>query len=108
MTKTAYFEMCEALGSEPTDEEIPVEYEDLYLDVQQVLGIYSKLRDEWDTMNGIYLGKSYAGISDIFDILEVPKEDRRTVFDLIESIDRIRSKIIEAKRPKQTNKPSAQ
>jgi hypothetical protein len=107
MTKAVYFEMCEALGNQPKDDEIPVEYEDLYLDVQQVLGIYSKLKDEWDSMNGVYLGKSYAGISDIFDILEVPKEDRRMVFDLIESIDRIRSKIIEAKRPKQTNKPSA-
>jgi hypothetical protein len=106
MTKDTYFEMCETLGNTPKEEEIPVEYDDLSIDVQEALGIYSKLKDEWDMMNGVYLGKSYAGILDIFEILEVPKEDRRTVFDLISSIDKIRSKIIEAKRPKRSNKPS--
>lgn len=100
MTKDAYFEMCAALNSEPIESEIPVEYDDLSIDVQEALSIYSKLKDEWDTMNGVYLGKSYNGILDIFDILEVPKEDRKTMFELIGSIDNIRSKAIEAKRPK--------
>jgi hypothetical protein len=99
MTKDAYFEMCEALGTEPLESEIPIEYSDLLLDVQEALGIYSKLKDEWDTMNGHYLGKSYAGISDIFDILEVAKEDRRTMFDLIGTIDIYRSKSIKAQQP---------
>lgn len=92
MTKEAYFEMCEALNSEPVDSEIPVDYEDLFVDIQEALGIYSKLRDEWDTMNGNYLGKSYAGILDIFVVLEVPEEDRKTIFDLIGIIDTHRSK----------------
>ena len=100
MTKAAYFEMCEALGSEPIEEEIPVEYEDLFVDVQQALGIYHKLRDEWDTMNGNYLGKSYAGILDIFSILDVPVEDHKTMFDLIGIIDAHRSKAIADKKPK--------
>lgn len=94
MTKEAYFEMCEALGSEPLESEIPVEYEDLFVDVQEALGIYYKLKDEWDTMNGNYLGKSYAGILDIFTILGVSEEDRKTVFDLIGIIDTHRSKAI--------------
>jgi hypothetical protein len=100
MTKAVYFEMCETLGNKPIESEIPVEYEDLSMDVQEALNIYSKLKDEWDTMNGVYLGKSYNGILDIFEILEVCKEDRRTMFDLIASIDKVRSKAIEAKRPK--------
>ncbi len=94
MTKDTYFEMCEALGSEPLDEEIPVEYEDFYMDVQEALGIYSKLRDEWDGMSGTYLGKSYSGILDIFTILEVPEEDRKTMFSLIGIIDTHRSKAL--------------
>lgn len=94
MTKDAYFEMCEALGSEPIDSEIPVDYEDLYVDVQEALGIYYKLRDEWDTMNGNYMGKNYAGILDIFTILEVPEEDRKTMFELIGIIDMHRSKAL--------------
>lgn len=100
MTKEAYFEMCEALGTEPIDEEIPVDYEDFCLDVQEALGIYQKLRDEWDTMNGVYLGKNYVGLVDILELLEVPVEDRRTQFELIGIIDRHRSKAIADAKPK--------
>lgn len=100
MTKEAYFEMCEALGSEPLEEEIPVDYEDFCLDVQEALGIYQKLRDEWDTMNGVYLGKNYVGLVDILALLDVPVEDRRTQFELIGIIDRHRSKAIADAKPK--------
>lgn len=104
MTKETYFEMCEMLGSEPIKEEIPVEYEDLLMDVQEAMGIYSKLRDEWDTMNGVYLGKSYSGILDIFEILEVLPEDRKTVFNLIGMIDSIRSAVLAENKPKTSSK----
>lgn len=104
MTKTAYFEMCEMLGAEPIESEIPTEYDDLLIDVQAALDIYHKLKDEWDVMNGNYLGKSYAGISDIFDILEVPKEDRKTLFNLIGLIDKHRSEAIAANKPAKTAK----
>lgn len=104
MTKEAYLEMCEMMGSEPVEEEIPVEYEDLFTDVQQALLIYSKLRDEWDTMNGNYMGKSYAGLLDIFTILEVPVEDHKTFFDLISMIDRHRSEAIATSKPKTPSK----
>lgn len=100
MTKDAYFEMCDTLGSEPLDSEIPVEYADLYIDVQEVMGIYSKLKDEWDSMGGNYLGKSYAGISDILGLLNVPEEDKKTVFELIGIIDTHRSKAIADAKPK--------
>lgn len=98
--------MCELLGSTPIESEIPVEYGDLSLDVQAALSIYSKLRDEWDTVNGTYLGKSYAGIVDIFDILDVPTEDRRSTFELIEMIDTQRAKVMKANAPKPNKKPS--
>jgi len=100
MTKDSYFEMCETLGSEPIESEIPVEYEDLLTDVQEALNIYYKLRDEWDTMNGNYMGKNYSGILDIFTILQVPVQDHRTMFDLIGLIDRHRSKMIADNKPK--------
>ena len=100
MTKETYFEMCEALGSEPIDSEVPVTYDDLLLDVQEALDIYSKLKDEWDTMNGNYMGKSYAGLKDIFDILDVPTEDRKTMFTLIGMIDKHRAASISEAKPK--------
>lgn len=100
MTKDAYFEMCEALGSEPVESEIPIEYDDFQYDVQEALGIYHKLRDEWDTLNGNYMGKSYAGIIDIFTILEVPVEDHKTMYNLIGIIDTHRSKAVADAKPK--------
>lgn len=100
MTKEAYFEMCEALGSEPIEDEIPVEFSDLFIDVQEAINIYGKLRDEWDTVNGNYLGKSYSGIIDIFTILEVPVEDHKTMYNLISIIDTHRSKSIADNKPK--------
>lgn len=104
MTKDAYLDMCEALGSEPLDSEIPVEFEDLAPEVQNVLGIYFKLKDEWDTMNGYYMGKNYSGIADIFTILEVPKEDWKITFELIGIIDKHRSNSIRKEKDKVLDK----
>ena len=92
MSKEAYFEMCEALGNEPLEEEIPVEMDDFPPEVQEAIGVYYKLRDEWDTMNGVYLGKSFAGFADILDILEVPIEDRKYLLEWIAIMDAARSK----------------
>jgi len=104
MTKEAYFEMCEALGSEPVDEEIPVELDDFPEEVQEAIMIYYRLRDEWDTMNGVYMGKSYVGLADILDIMEVEKSDRRYVLDWIGIMDSVRSKSLKASRPKSDSK----
>ena len=100
MTKEAYYEMCEMLGTEPNAEEIPVEFSDLPLEVQATLNIYSKLKDEWDTFNGNYMGKSYNGILDIFEILEIDPKDRRYTFEIIGYIDQHRSKAIKDSKPK--------
>lgn len=103
MSKEAYFEMCEALGSEPLEDEIPVEMDDFPDEVQEAISIYYKLRDEWDTMNGIYLGKSFAGFGDILDILEVPIEDRKYLLEWIAIMDAARSKAYsEMKAAKET------
>jgi hypothetical protein len=87
------------MGNEPVESEIPVEYDDLSLDVQSALGIYGKLRDEWDYMNGTYLGKNYVGFLDILELLDVPKEYRRSMFDLVGTIDDHRIKAKKAKTP---------
>ncbi len=106
MTKEAYFEMCEALGSEPVEEEIPVEMDDFPVEVQEAISVYYKLKDEWDTMNGVYMGKSYAGFTDILDILEVPFSDRKYLLEWITVMDAARSKAYkDTKQVKQTKPP---
>jgi len=97
MTKDTYFEMCEMLGTEPNEDEIPIEFDDFPTEIQETMGIYYRLRDEWDTMNGIYTGKSFVGLSDILDILEVEHKDRKYVLEWISTIDSIRSKILNKK-----------
>ena len=100
MTRDAYFEMCEMLGSEPIESEIPVEYDDFPLEVQEAIRIYNSLQDNWDYMGGNYIGKNMTGFKDILDIFEVDTADRRHIYELIMSIDRIRSKIIQDSKPK--------
>lgn len=100
MTKDQYFEMCEALGTEPEDEEIPIEMNDFPDVVQEAIGVYYKLRDEWDTFNGTYMGKSYVGLSEIFNILDIEKCDRKYILDWISIMDNTRSKIISSQKSK--------
>lgn len=104
MTKEQYFEMCEQLGTEPLESEIPMEIDDFPAEVQQAITVYYKLRDEWDTMNGVYLGKSYAGLGEILDIFEVEKEDRKLFLEWITVLDNARSKAIESSKPKKADK----
>ena len=101
MTREAYFEMCEALGTEPLDSEIPVEYNDFPVEIQEVMEIYKLLKDDWDTMGGNYLGKNFNGVMDIFTLMEVEAADRRTYLSLLHLIDSIRTEQIKKLKPSQ-------
>lgn len=107
MTKHQYFEMCEALGSEPIEEEIPVELSDFPLEVQEMFNIYYLMADVWDGMSGTYQGKNTSIVFDLFDLYKIDKEDRLVYLMLISGIDNIRRKLINEKVKKQNEKPSA-
>lgn len=92
VTKDTYFEICELMGNEPEESEIPVDLEDLPLEVQQAFDIYYMLRDEWDGMSGSYTGKSLVGISELLEINEIEIEDRRSILAFLKIIDSARSK----------------
>ena len=106
MTKDSYFEMCEAIGSEPSEDEIPVEIDDLPLEVQTAIQVYNKLRDEWEGMSGTYMGKSYVGLKDVLDIYEIPFEDRRYLLDWFTVIDIERSKAFNSMKSNKEPPPS--
>ena len=99
MTKDMYFEMCEMMGSEPLEEEIPVELEDMPVEVQEALRIYNSMQDSLDYMGGNYIGKNMVGFKDLLDIFEVPIEDRRSIYELITHIDKIRAESIRQSKP---------
>jgi hypothetical protein len=100
MTKEQYFDMCEALGSEPLEEEIPVDFGDLPLDIQEAYTVYAVLQDQWEPMSGSYIGKSYTGLGDILNIYGI--EDKRTTLIIIELLDRYRRKAMAAQRANET------
>lgn len=94
MTKEQYFEMCAMLGSEPLEEEIPVELADLPLEVQEAYRVYVLLNDNWDSFGGNYLGKNMSGLLDIMNILEI--EDKVTILNIIQILDRNRMNQVQA------------
>lgn len=105
MSKESYFEMCEMLGSDPVDSEIPVEFEDFPIEVQQAFNAYRMLRDEWDTMNGNYLGKSLIGVKDVLEATEIEPSEQKFIIMLIRVIDSVRSDEINNK--KKMEKPAS-
>ena len=86
--------MCDMLGSEPLEEEIPVELADLPLEVQEAYRVYVLLNDNWDSFGGNYLGKNMSGLLDIMNILQI--EDKITILNIIQILDRNRMNQVQA------------
>ena len=97
MTKEAYFEMCEALGNAPVDEETPVEIDDFPGEVQQAFNIYYMLKDVWDSMGGGYMGKDASTLFNYFDLYDIDNVDRLFIISMIQKIDNSRTKLINSK-----------
>lgn len=100
MTKQQYFEMCEMMGSEPLESQIPVEYEDLPLEVQEALQLYNTLQDSWDYMGGNYIGKNLSYFGSILQMYQIPLADQSRLYELIVYIDQLRAKQIQDQKPK--------
>jgi hypothetical protein len=100
MTRERYLEVCEMMGNEPIDSEIPIEFEDFPIDVQQAILVYRMLKDEWEGFNGLYLGKSFIGLTEILDYMEIDLEDRKLIVQLIKLIDTARANLINKREQK--------
>lgn len=98
MTKDQYFEMCEMMGYEANDKDIPVEVTDFPPEVQTAFEVYQVLQDHWEGMSGTYMGKNLTGVKDILDIFEVDPLDRKLILELINLIDRERMIQYDVKR----------
>lgn len=92
--------MCEMLGDPVIEDDMPYEIDDFPLEVQQALEVYALLRDEWDTMNGNYLGKNMVGIKDILEVVEIEREESPFIIRLVRLFDKLRSDIINKKAEK--------
>lgn len=104
MTPEQYFEMCEQMGWEIKEENIPKNFEDLDYSCQVALQIFNMLPDNVGGMSGVWLGKDFSAIEFLMTIYEVlnPKE----IFQYILVIQREYSKHYseEQKRQQETSK----
>jgi hypothetical protein len=105
MTKDAYFEMCEALGTEPAESEIPLEVADFPNLAQQCFIIYNVLPDVWDTMGGNYLGKNFSILFNLYDLYEFETEDRLLSLQILQHMDSVRARSV-AEKLKQKSPPT--
>jgi hypothetical protein len=97
MTKDSYFEMCELMNTEPVESDIPVDFSDFPQELQQCFEIYNILQDNWDTMNGVYLGKNWTGIKEMLEMYQVNKDEMVFYLGLINLIDRVRKQTLNKK-----------
>jgi hypothetical protein len=81
MNLDQYLEMCEQMGWEPDEEQMPKDPSQLSLNVQQALILFNALPDNWEGMSGTWMGKDYSGLMSIMEIYEI--DDRRAVFELL-------------------------
>ena len=96
MNYEQYISMCEQMGWEVDESQIPKDPSSFSLEVQQALLLYNVLPDIIEGMNGIWLGKNYSGIGDILDIYQIV--NKRQVFDLLKIAEVEASKFYAQKR----------
>ena len=77
--------MCEQLGTEPKEEEMPPEIGSFPLEIQEAFVIHALLPDKWDGASGSYMGKDWSPLNDLLDIQEV--EDKKTVCYFLKHIE---------------------
>jgi hypothetical protein len=98
MTKDAYFEMCETMGHEPIEEEIPVEVSDFPDLVQHCFTMYNILADNWDSMGGGYMGKDYGLVFNLLQVYQITEpEEILLCLDFLQHMDGVRQKLIAEK-----------
>lgn len=104
MTKDAYYDMCEQLGIDPVEEDIPVDSSDFPDLVVACLTVYAKLRDIWDPMGGKFLGKDYVLVFDLFNLYNITdQEEQMLAMELLSTIDLARIKIVSDKIAMETS-----
>lgn len=91
--------MCEQMGWEPKEDDVPVELHTLPLECQHAIILLQALPDNWNSMSGVWLGKDYSGLLAIMDIYGI--EDRREVFELLQVAEAELAKFYEQKRKEQ-------
>jgi hypothetical protein len=92
--------MCEALGTEPKEEDIPVDFEDLPYECRKAMECYRLLPSMW-VGSGFYIGKDYSSLPSVFDLLDIC-QNKGEILQMIFVIDGEVSKDITQKQKAST------
>lgn len=76
MTAERYFSLCEQMGKEPKEEEIPPEFQDFPTTVQYAISIYNQLGDRVVSDIG-FLGKDYTKFSILLESYLIDEEKEK-------------------------------
>lgn len=99
--------MCDMLGTEPNENEMPPDLSDFSYEVQQAVQVFGLLKDVWDPFGGNYMGKDLSIIFQIFEILEIEKTSQSLIFKIVQHLDSCRASLIKRKQDaKASQKPS--
>ena len=81
-----YLQMCEQMGWEPKEEELPKDPAYLSYNVQCALVLFNYLPDCYAGMGGSWVGKDYSGLKDIMDIFQM--DNRKEIFVLLKTTEK--------------------
>jgi len=84
MTRERYLEMCEQMGNEPIEEEIPPDIEDLPSIVSEAVNTFNMLGDRIYPEIG-YMGKDYTNLNHYIDLYGI--EDKEYFLHLLSWLD---------------------
>ena len=84
MTRERYLEMCEQMGNEPLDEEIPPNYEDMPEVIIVALTTFSLLGDRVYPDIG-YIGKDYTNLDHYIDVFGI--DDKEYFMSILSWLD---------------------
>lgn len=101
MTREKYLNMCEQLGKEPKEEEIPPDMEDFPFIAQLAITIFNSLGDRIYPDIG-YIGKDYTNLPILIDIYKV--DEVELLLEIIQWLDSRAIKTSSDKLTKEYNK----
>lgn len=85
------------MGTDPTDGEEPISYDELSTHTQMALEAFEYCTDKWDTMNGGYLGKDLNNLEFIYKVLKINPKHWSMVLLMLTNIIDIKSNIFNKK-----------
>jgi hypothetical protein len=99
MNAEQYLQMCEQMGWEPKEEELPKDPSYLSYNIQCALVLFNALPDSYAGMSGTWVGKDYSCLEYLMNIYSM--DNKREIFILLRIVEGEASKYYAEKSKQQ-------